>query len=376
MKFTSVFLLLSAYVLGAPTSGKGYFSASFERHSISRNSSLIPTSRNTVSKRDSNGKAETLTNKVFQYLVSYELGTPGQSFTSALDTGSSDLWVYSSKVPLAEYKYDSGSSSTSKYISSDFDIEYVDGSGASGDYFTDKVNWGGVTFDLQFAVTDNFESGIQDTVFGVGFKYNEATTDGAIYDNLPYALKDQGIISSALYSLYLDDVNADTGTFLLGAVDDSRYEGDLAKIPFTSDFSFNVDFSVNGQSSNGVLDSGTSFTYLEDSLVASLAQQFDATYDFFQGLYFINGDTKGVDVSFDFSGKTITVPASELIVEDAGQTVFGIAPYSGSEFQVILGDTFLRSAYVVYDLDNKQAGIAQAKYGSGSSIRAIGSGGL
>lgn len=354
---------------------ENYLSASFERHRTNKASGCSPAHRLNVLKASS-GDSETLTNKVFQYLVSYKLGTPEQSFTSTLDTGSSDLWVYSNKVSQAQYKYDSNSSSTSKYISDTFKIEYVDGSGASGDYYTDQVSWGGVSFSLQFAVTDNFENGIQDTVFGVGFKKTEATTDGSTYNNLPLALKDQGVISSALYSLYLDDVNANTGTFLLGAVDDSRYEGQLVKVPFTSDASFNVDFTVSGHSSNGVLDSGTSLTYLEDGIASNLAQQFGASFDQSQGLYIIKDDSKGVDVEFNFSGKTITVPASELILEEEGVKVFGIVPYSGAQNQVILGDTFLRSAYVVYDLDNKQAGIAQAKYSSGSSVRAISAGGL
>lgn len=212
----------------------------------------------------------------------------------------------------------------------------------------------------------------------MGFKETEATTTGATYNNLPFALKDQGVISSVLYSLYLDVVNASTGTFLLGAVDDSRYEGQLAKVPFTSDQSFNVDFSVNGHSSNGVFDSGTSLTYLEDNVTSVLAQQFGARFDQSQGIYILKGEFKGVDVKFDFSGKTITVPASELILEENGVKIFGIVSYSQTQNQVILGDTFLRSAYVVYDLDNKQAGIAQAKYGSGShsAIRKISAGGL
>lgn len=38
------------------------------------------------------------------------------------------------------------------------------------------------------------------------------------------------------------------------------------------------------------------------------------------------------------------------------------------------GDTFLRSAYVVYDLQNEQISLAQAAYGTGSNIVEIGQG--
>ncbi|KAA8570034.1 hypothetical protein EYC84_002371 [Monilinia fructicola] len=39
---------------------------------------------------------------------------------------------------------------------------------------------------------------------------------------------------------------------------------------------------------------------------------------------------------------------------------FGI--FNGSDGYYVLGDTFLRSAYVVYDLDNNQVGLAQANF--------------
>lgn len=353
-------------MLGAPANGaQGYLSFGFQRHASNSTGQTSPQHRQAVL-RQNDGVSESLKNKVFQYLVSYELGSPGQSFTSALDTGSSDLWVYSSKVSQATYKYDSSSSSSSKYVSNDFDIEYVDGSGTSGDYYTDKVTWGDASFDMQFAVTDSYEQGTDDTIFGVGFKGDEAT-QGSKYNNLPYALKDQGVISSTTYSLYLDDVDSSTGVFLLGAVDKSRYSGELTKIPFTSSNSFSVDFEVGGKSMNGVLDSGTSLTYLDDDTVASIAKKFGATYNFLEGLYTISGNPSGEDVDFTFSGTNITVPAADLIIEEEGSKIFGLVPSSAAEGYTILGDVFLRSAYVVYDLDNKMAGIAKATYGSGSS---------
>jgi len=45
------------------------------------------------------------------------------------------------------------SSSTYKYVSSDFNISYVDGSAAIGDYATDTLHIGGVDLtDAQFGI--------------------------------------------------------------------------------------------------------------------------------------------------------------------------------------------------------------------------------
>lgn len=80
----------------------------------------------------------------------------------------------------------------------------------------------------------------------------------------------------------------------------------------------------------------------------------------------------------------ISVDYSELTLEQQGtqsssdpaDCIFGFAP-SGSGF-VSLGDTFLRSAYVIYNFDSLEISIAQSNpAGVGSDLVAfIGSGNL
>ena len=67
-----------------------------------------------------------------QYFVDVKIGTPAQVFTVVPDTGSSNLWVYSSKcwaLPCFYHsKYDSSKSSTYKANGEKFDITYGSGS--------------------------------------------------------------------------------------------------------------------------------------------------------------------------------------------------------------------------------------------------------
>jgi hypothetical protein len=96
------------------------------------------------------------------YFCNITLGTPGQQFRLALDTGSSDLWCNTANSTLCSSQgdpcvtsgtYNSNSSSTYKFVSSDFNISYADGSGASGDYVTDTLSMSDVTLsNFQFGV--------------------------------------------------------------------------------------------------------------------------------------------------------------------------------------------------------------------------------
>jgi hypothetical protein len=85
-----------------------------------------------------------------------------------IDTGSSDLWVNSAQSDLCTQPgnpcgesgtYDVQASSTSNFVSSDFNITYMDGSSAVGDYVTDALGIGGHQLqDYQFGIGESSSS--------------------------------------------------------------------------------------------------------------------------------------------------------------------------------------------------------------------------
>lgn len=89
-----------------------------------------------------------------EYLTPVSIGTPAQTLNLDFDTGSADLWVFSSSL-ASRYKsghsvYTPASSSTSSKLSGySWDISYGDGSGASGTVYTDVVSIGGISFASQ-----------------------------------------------------------------------------------------------------------------------------------------------------------------------------------------------------------------------------------
>lgn len=89
-----------------------------------------------------------------EYVVPVKIGTPGVTLNLDFDTGSSDLWVWSSELAHASrYSghtiYNPSKSSTAKKVSGSWNISYGDGSSASGNVYTDTVTIGDVSVPAQ-----------------------------------------------------------------------------------------------------------------------------------------------------------------------------------------------------------------------------------
>lgn len=340
------------------------------------------------------------------------LGTPAQSVRMHLDTGSSDLWVNTAKSTLCSAAsrpcsfagtYTANSSSTYEYVGSWFNISYVDGSGASGDYVTDTITIGDTTIDgFQFGV--GYQSTSEQGILGIGYAANEVQVGRAgkePYENLPLKMVSSGQIQRNAYSLWLNDLDANTGSILFGGVDTAQFTGSLQTLPIQSNNGVFSEFMItltsltignstiaDDQALAVLLDSGSSLTYLPDSMVEGIYDQVDAQYDSSEGAAYVPCSLADSTATLDFvfSGPKISVDMNELVLDlvtasgrrptfSNGVTacLFGISP-AGSGTNV-LGDTFLRSAYVVYDLDNNEISLAQTNFNTtDSSIQEIPSG--
>jgi hypothetical protein len=69
-------------------------------------------------------------------------------------------------------------------------------------------------------------------VLGIGYTTDEAVVNHqSSYANLPKAMVADGLINSNAYSLWLNDLDANTGSILFGGVDSDKYTGDLETLP-------------------------------------------------------------------------------------------------------------------------------------------------
>jgi hypothetical protein len=147
----------------------------------------------------------------------------GSPFIGTGDSGSNTCTSYGS--------FNTGNSDTFRENDTyPFLIEYADNTHAIGVWGYDNVIINNVTVrDLSFAIANETSSDVG--VLGIGLPGLEVTSQyGYIYANLPIKLAQEGIINRAIYSLYLDTADAETGSILFGAIDHAKYEGDLVSL--------------------------------------------------------------------------------------------------------------------------------------------------
>ncbi|KIX98376.1 uncharacterized protein Z520_05677 [Fonsecaea multimorphosa CBS 102226] len=361
-----------------------------------------------VRRQNSDGSLDTVLTQnpdKLEYLVNVTVGTPPQHLGVTLDTGSSDLWVPASSAKLCQKgqcdlgDFNPSSSSTYKIIEQGgFNITYAQqGDSDAGDWSSDTITVGGSPSikNQQLGVaTELFD---QHGVMGIGFDTNEANNDSpnGVYPSVMDNLKSSGIINRKAFSLYLNDLEANTGAVIFGGIDTTKYSGDLVALPlqpgpegivseyyvaltsvsFTDSTGQTTQLSPQGYAQATLLDSGTTNTLLTNDVFTGLALGFGAVFDPSQDAYLVPCSLASANGTINYSfggddGVTVQVPVSEVVGglaypsslfdDPSGGCVLAFGTPSDSGGFSIMGDSFLRSAYAVFDIDNKVAALAQA----------------
>ena len=177
---------------------------------------------------------------------------------------------------------------------------------------------------------------------------------------------------------------------MFGGIDTAKYAGDLTVVDIipnqNGDYKeFNVAwtwFSITDSTGTTILtddnfanisllDSGNSLTRVGPDLFNILATYFEVVVDPLNGPL-LSCDWSSVNGSLDygFGGvpAVVSVPFSEIAITPVPPITFDdgssacLFGFASTNSDASLGDTFLRSAYVVYDLDDKQIGLANSLF--------------
>ena len=148
----------------------------------------------------------------------------------------------------------------------------------------------------------------------------------------------------------------------------------------------------SGYAEAAILDSGTTITLLPDDIAQSVFDELGAEVSQELGAVVVPCalGTKNGSLTYGFGGSggpSIQVAVSQLVLPltlpngrvpqySNGAAACQLGIQAAGNLPVLFGDTFLRSAYVVYDLDNNRIALAQTDFNSTeSNIVAFESGG-
>ncbi|KAI6374048.1 hypothetical protein MCOR25_003281 [Pyricularia grisea] len=311
------------------------------------------------------------------YYTKLAFGTPGQEALVHLDTGSFELWIDPTCNNLdgaseqefcrAGGTYDPAQSTTVQKLGTTNTLRYGIGS-ANISYVKDTVGIPGTNMSIknaQFGVATSSETqnaGILGIGHGVG------QTIG--YRNFIDELKAQNVTKTRAFTVALGGKDEKQGTVVFGGVDTSKFAGGLAKLPIIpaakspdgvrrywiqmSSVSLNPPSGRNKTYSNSsmpvFLDTGSTLTLLPEALVKSVASDFGSKQQDSSGYWPVDCSLVSINGTMDFAfdGVTIKVPYKELIRQFGNSCVLGLSSHSSF---TLLGDTFMRSGYFVFDQD-------------------------
>jgi Eukaryotic aspartyl protease len=327
----------------------------------------------------------------YGYYANLSFGNPPQNVKLVIVATYGDTWINSPSSAYcrntthecAKYgTYDPSASSTSVLVGDNFAVDYYGSDTAinsEGNYYTDTVWLDDNTpiKGIQFGVANDTK--ISYGNFGLGYAITEAQVrvgHEQPYPNIPQAMANLGVINSNAFSLWLNDFDAGIGSILFGGVDAAKYSGELRTIGITpptvaeadvtlplTEIRFANQTVVTNQNFSIVLDPGYSFTWLPPNITDILYPLAGVRFGK-ESIAVIDCDQKYNQSMLEmaFAWPHFQVPMSELVYEVdlvSPDCLFGIqnaTTFAG------LGQSVLRSAYIVYDFTNNELSIAQTQF--------------
>jgi len=313
-----------------------------------------------------------------QYYTDIEIGAPPQTFKVILDTGSSNLWVPSTKCMsvacFLHAKYDSSASSTYKANGSEFSIQYGSGS-MEGFVSNDNLAIGDLKIKGQDFAEATKEPGLA-FAFGkfdgiLGLAYDTISVNHIIPPF--YSMINQKLIDAPVFSFRLGSSEEDGGEAVFGGIDNNAYSGKIAYVPVRRKAYWEVelekvefgDDALELSNTGAAIDTGTSLIVVPTDVAEMLNAQIGATKSW-NGQYTVdcNKVPSLPDFSFYFGGNPYALKGSEYILNVQDTC---ISPFMGMDINLpggslwIVGDVFLRKYFTVYDLGRNAVGFALSR---------------
>lgn len=285
-----------------------------------------------------------------------------------LDTGASESWVMHANCTVKACQmhntFGTEVSDTLNVTDEKWDVEYGSGR-VEGVIVKDSASLAGFDLDLAFGAvlhaSSHFESYPMDGILGLG------PSQAARVKTFLQSISDKKLFDKNIMAISLQRAvdKATDGQLTFGDVDKSKYTGDFTYtdiIEETNRWEIPIDDMVVGGESVGfsnksaVIDTGTSFILIPMPDAEAFHAKIPGSKknsDYFT----IPCDTK-ISVEFVISGAKWVVSPKDYVGARQGDMcnsyILGRKPLGPDQW--LLGDTFLKNVYTVFDYDEGRIG--------------------
>lgn len=321
-----------------------------------------------------------------QYYGDITIGTPPQRFRVLFDTGSSDLWVPTSRCSEGDhycplhYRFDASQSTTYEHNGTRVQLGYGSGP-VAGEIGKDVLSIGNHSVRAQsFVQVENsetraFAAAQFDGILGLAYPALSVIGVTPVFDNLIA----QGVVPRALFSVFLRRgySAADGGEVFFGGIDADHYSGELVYAPVSKKGYWQLsadsikmgDFEFCRRGCQAMVDTGCSTITGPSADVKRLIKLLGATpYSADLNQIDCANVTSLPSFSITIGGKPLVLRPEDYTVkvkqDNRTSCVVYIKAYDfgGSRGPLWnLGDPFLGRYFTVFDRENDRLGFAEAR---------------
>lgn len=305
------------------------------------------------------------------YFSTVRFGSSGKKLRLLLDTAGANTWIMGSSCKseacILHDSFGEADSSTLSMTEKPWKLNYGAG-GVSGLIANDKVSFAGIEITMDFGlastVSDEFRGNPFDGILGLG-RPNTGELD---VPPLLDILRDQKVLKANTFGINLQrqSDNSNDGAIIFGDWNRSRVDGDLNWIstsPQSKLWEVPVDDAVIDSKPAGfpgkraIIDTGSSFLLLPPDDAKKLFDAFPGSQS--------NGDqyrlpcSSGTVLEFKLGGEAYDMSPEDYLgpPSDGGMCESNIlARQTFHPDQWILGASFLRNVYTVFDYDQNRVG--------------------
>ena len=311
----------------------------------------------------------------FSYFSEVVIGSgPGEKYYLLMDTGSSALWVMGSNCTTKACKsHDTlgNSNSDSLSIGDDaFNVQYASGT-VEGLIGTDSIQVAGLNVKMQLGLanetSDDFDNYPMDGILGLARQPGE----GFAPPTFLQILQQTKALKSNIFGVNLQRAadNTNDGEINFGGIDTSKFQGDLTYISTTSDGNFwqipTNGFVVDGKVTkialrDAIIDTGTSYLFMPPSEAKQLLSEVPGSTTSDGESWNIPCDTN-IDIALIFGLVAYSISPKDYVGQRQSNGmcmshIFGQSVSVLDEEIWLVGDTFLKNVYTVFDMDQSRIG--------------------